>query len=125
MLCVAAGVADRVPAFDLTQVRPSRAHTERGEAVSVLLWLDSDPEHADKSPIVWPEFARDAISYPDRAGSVWQQRGEALLSLSASGSVDMAVCNALDARMGEADWAGALAWLDGLTAGERRLSVVR
>jgi hypothetical protein len=70
MLCAAAAVADRVPALDLTKVRPSRAHTERGEAVAVLLWLDADPEHADKWPGVWPEFARTTISYPDRAGTV-------------------------------------------------------
>jgi hypothetical protein len=113
------------PPLDLTKVRPSRAHTERGEAVAVLLWLDADPEHADKWPGVWPEFARTTISYPDRAGTVWQQRCEALLSLSPSGSVDMTVCNTLDAQMNAGGLAGALAWLDGITAGERRLSVIR
>jgi hypothetical protein len=37
----------------------------------------------------------------------------------------MTVCNTLDAQMDADGVAGALAWLDGITAGERRLSVIR
>lgn len=123
MHTLAAGLADEVPALDVARMRTSRSHTARGEAVSVLLWLDADQANAKCWPGVWPEFALDLVTYPERVASLWQRRAQALLSLTA-GYIDTAACTALDARMAAHGWDGALAWLDEIADGERRLKAV-
>jgi hypothetical protein len=123
MLTLAASLAEDFPSIDVARVRPARSHTALGEAVAVLLWLNEDIDRANFFPAVWPEFARDHVSYPNR-GEVWSRRGEAVLSMT-RGGVDLSVCRAIDARIRAAGWAGVLEWLDGIALGEKPLRVVR
>lgn len=124
MLTLAASLAEDFPSIDIARVRLARSHTAFGEAVAVLVWLNEDIERADLFPGVWPEFARDHVSYPDHGGERWSRRGEAVLSMT-RGGVDLAVCRAIDARIRAEGWPGVLEWLDGIALGEKPLRVVR
>ncbi|WP_433733523.1 hypothetical protein ACQP0C_15070 [Nocardia sp. CA-129566] len=123
MLTLAASLAENIPSIDIARVRLARSHTALGEAVAVLVWLNEDIDRAEFFPAVWPEFARDHVSYPNR-GELWSRRGEALLSMT-RGGVDLSVCRAIDARIRTEGWASVLEWLDGIALGEKPLRVVR
>ncbi|WP_280180363.1 hypothetical protein [Nocardia farcinica] len=109
MLAVAAELSDEVPSMDITQMRPARAATPLAEAAAVLVWLNDDEDRADFHPLVWPQYAHDAIGYPEPLADCWRQRGQALLSLTANGSLDPAVLTLLDDHHRHDGWAGALA----------------
>ncbi|SNY83780.1 hypothetical protein SAMN04244553_3564 [Nocardia amikacinitolerans] len=124
MVTLAAGLADRFPSLDIAQMCPARSHTALGEAAAVLVWLHLDPANAEMYPSVWPQYACDAISYPESSATVWLRRAEALLSMAA-GRIDSEVCNAVDARLRSDGWAGVLEWLDEIASGGRRLRAVQ
>ncbi|WP_327100088.1 hypothetical protein OIE68_15700 [Nocardia vinacea] len=124
MLTLTASLAEDFPSIDVARVRPARSHTALSEAVAVLVWLNEDIDRAEFFPGVWPEFARDHVSYPDHVGERWRVRGEAVLSMT-RGGVDLAVCRAIDARIRVEGWASVLEWLDGIALGEKPLRVVR
>ncbi|RBO86999.1 hypothetical protein [Nocardia puris] len=123
MLALAAGLGHQSPGIDVAQLHPARSHTALGEAVSVLGWLDADPDRVHHYPGVWREYACDEIAYPERASAQWRHRGQALLALG-EGRLEGGALTALETRVHAAGWAAALDWLDEFGTSGRRLTAI-
>ncbi|WP_433597945.1 hypothetical protein ACQPXH_19330 [Nocardia sp. CA-135953] len=118
-----AALAARYPLIAAAHLEYVRGYTDLDEAVALLLWLDANP-HEIPFLSVWT--AREALAecgYPEDADEVWQARGRALLALSPAGTVGASAVDVLRRHAG-VGWGNALAWLDGLVSGDRRLKVV-
>lgn len=125
-----ARVAEQVSAGALPELRYSRSMSSHGEAVTLLLWLQEDPNHADFHESGAADIASSAVGYPDRADEIWHRRADALLQLDTAtggGQLAIAAVRTLLSRIRDDGWQSTLLWLDRFFAEpqHRHLRVVR
>jgi hypothetical protein len=124
-----ARVAEQVSAGALPELRYSRSMSSHGEAVTLLLWLQEDPNHADFHESGAADIASSVVGYPNQADEIWHRRADALLRLDTAtgGLLAIASVRTLLSRIHDGGWPSALLWLDSLATEpqHRHLRAVR
>lgn len=116
---MASEFAAQVPILRLDEIRWYRAHSDTAQAVTLLLWIDADPERAlTYTPSSLFGKAFDATDYPERAAEVWQRRGRALEAIAAQAG-HTSTAEQLVERIRSTGWDATLEWVDSIADGHR------
>ena len=120
MRALAVELADRVPEVDVSQLQYFRANSDMGEAVSLLLWLDADPDRAlTYTQTSHQHQALEVVEDPNQAAEVWQRRGCALHALALEPG-PTPIADELTERIRASGWDHTLRWVDALAERYRR-----
>lgn len=115
--------APQVPKIAEAPLRYSRAQSDHGHAVAVLLWLDADRTRLAFTPSGIIALAHDEVGFPERTADVWHRRATALQLLGSQAVVTTATAEVLT-RHASPGWDAALRWLDRVAENGRALQLV-